>query len=259
MTAAEETIIELEDVTAGYEGAPLLEHVSFEVETGEIFALLGGSGSGKTTLLRHMIGLVPALSGSIRIDGDEVVGADEETRRRILGKIGVMFQGGALFGSMSLLENVRLPLEEFTDLPRDAMDWIARLKLRLVGLDAAARKRPAELSGGMRKRAAMARAMVLDPKLLFLDEPSAGLDPVTSAELDELIRDLAGSLGITFVLVTHELSSVFAIVDRVALLDRKERGVAAVGTPRELRESDRPRVREFFRRQTSDSAREEAG
>jgi len=250
MSAQRETIIRVENFTAAYDGEVVLENVNFEVFTGEIFSILGSSGSGKSTLLKHMIGLYKPAAGRILIEGHDIAAAQGEEKRQILRTFGVMYQSGALFGSMTLLENVCLPLEEFTELPPDAIRLIALLKLKQVGLESAGDLMPAELSGGMQKRGAIARAMALDPRVLFLDELSAGLDPVTSAELDELVLSLSRSLKITFVVVTHELPSIFTIADRVIMLDKQAKGIVAMGKPQELRDhSDNPGVRQFFLRQ----------
>ena len=243
------TLIEVQDLTAAYDGQVILERVSFTVRAGEILTIIGGSGCGKTTLLKHMIGLYRPAAGTIRIDGEDITAAEGEARTRILRKIGVMYQGGALFGSMTLQENVRLPLEEHTHLPARAMDMVSAMKLRMVGLAGSEHFLPAEISGGMVKRAAIARAMALDPRILFLDEPSAGLDPISSARLDRLIVKLAHALGITFVIVTHEIPSVMAIADRLILLDKQARGIVVSGIPSEVvQREEHPLVRRFFRR-----------
>lgn len=251
-----EAIIRVEHLTARFGERTVFEDVSFEVRRGEVFGILGPSGSGKSTLLKHMIGLYRPAAGRVLIEGQDLAAASGEERRRLVRRFGVMYQMGALFGSMTLLENVRLPLEEFTDLPPEARDLVARGKLRMVDLEEAADARPDELSGGMRKRAAIARAMALDPAILFLDEPGSGLDPILSAELDETILSLRRILGVTFVVVTHELASTYAVADRVILLDAHGRGIAAQGDPRELRERAEPAwVRRFFRREADGEER----
>lgn len=248
-------IIRVEGLKAGFGARTIFEDVSFEVLRGEVFVILGGSGSGKSTLLKNVIGLYRPWAGTVRIDGDDIVSAEGDARRAILRRIGVMFQQGALFGSMTLLENVRLPLEAWTRLPAEAMDRIAASKLKLVGLEDFEGYYPAEISGGMRKRAAIARAMALDPAILFLDEPSAGLDPITAAELDDTILLLRATLGVTFVVVTHELASIYKIADRVIMLDKDKKGIVAVGPPEELRDHcEIEWVRRFFRRETGAEA-----
>ncbi|MEW6219422.1 MAG: ATP-binding cassette domain-containing protein [Thermodesulfobacteriota bacterium] len=243
-------IIQVEDLVAGYGETVILDRISFEVYEGEIFVILGGSGCGKSTLLRHLVGLQPPLAGRIRIADEVVDPNDEAGYQRILASIGILYQSGALFGSMTVAENVALPIREYTSLPPRAVANLVRLKLGLVGLAGYEGHYPSQLSGGMRKRAGLARAMALNPRILFFDEPSAGLDPVTSAELDELILDLNRRLGTTMVLVTHELASIFAVGQRVIMLDRQSRGIIATGVPEELRRhSPNPQVRRFFDRQ----------
>lgn len=237
-------LIAVRELSVGHGDTVLLERATFDVERGDIFIILGGSGCGKSTLLRHLIGLETPLAGEINIAG---VGAP-----RLEGaspRYGVMFQSGALFSSMTVGENVGFALQEWTDLPSDAVAAIVRAKLTLVGLEGAENKLPAELSGGMKKRAAIARAMAFEPNLIFLDEPSAGLDPVSAAELDELILALNGGLGLTVVMVTHELESIFKVGKNCIMLDRATRSIIATGDPSRLRtESEDPRVLQFFNR-----------
>jgi phospholipid/cholesterol/gamma-HCH transport system ATP-binding protein len=242
-------LITATDLTMGWDDQNLLEHQSFEVMRGEVFAILGKSGCGKSTLLRCLVGLEEPRGGSVSIEG---VGAPSLEVGR--PPYGVMFQSGALFGSMTVGENLALPLTEWTDLPREAVSAIVRAKLRLVGLQGSEHKQPSELSGGMRKRAAIARAMALEPSLIFLDEPSAGLDPVTAVELDELILALSKGLGLTVVIVTHELDSIFKIATRCILLDKESKSIIARGDPRTLRDGGGdPEVHHFFNRTTENT------
>jgi len=245
-----EPVVRVENLAARFGGRTIFEHVSFEVRPGEVFVILGGSGCGKSTLLKHMIGLYEPAEGRIEVLGKEIAALRGEARQALLRRLGVMWQSGALFGSLTLAENIEVPLEEHTALPAEARALVAQAKLGLVGLADAALRLPAEISGGMAKRAGIARAMALDPPILFLDEPSAGLDPITSAGLDALIRQLARDLGTTFVVVTHELQSILAIGDRCIMLDKDAKGMIAEGDPRRLREESRnPVVRAFFRRE----------
>jgi phospholipid/cholesterol/gamma-HCH transport system ATP-binding protein len=239
-----EPVISARDLTIGWtRDEVLLEHASFEVRRGEIFGILGRSAAGKSTLFRVLIGLEPPLAGEVAIAG---LGPPRLAAER--PGFGVMFQQGALIGSLTVGQNVALQLAHWTDLPADAIRALVCAKLQLVGMADAEHLLPSELSGGMRKRAAIARALALEPSLVFLDEPSSGLDPVTSAELDHLIVTLARTLGLTIVVVTHELGSILAIVDRCILLDRTTRTILAGGPPRELAASTIPHVRHFFER-----------
>jgi len=242
-------IIEIEDLVARYDDRVILNGITMQVRRGERLLICGGSGCGKTTLLRHMIGLQQPASGRIVIDNEEITGSDPEAMQRLQRKIGMSFQSGALFGSLTLGENVALPLEEYTTLPPSMIDLLVRLKLSMVSLGGFEDFMISELSGGMKKRAALARSMALDPKILFFDEPSAGLDPITSAELDQLIVQINESLGTTIVVVSHELASIFAIADRIIMLDGVTKKVIADGTPDELRDRHPdPTVHAFFNR-----------
>ena len=242
----DESIVSVEKVDAGYPGAVILRQVSFRVARGEVFVMLGGSGCGKSTMMKHMIGLNPVLGGHLAIRGIEW---GPRTRAMLCRRIGVMYQSGALFGSMSCLENVMLPLAEFTKLRRAERVEKAMALLGAVELADAADKMPSEISGGMKKRVAIARAMALDPDVVFLDEPSAGLDPITSSSLDDLILRLREERQMTFVVVTHELPSIFKIADRCVMFDKARRAMIAMGSPADLRDNSKdPFVRRFFNR-----------
>jgi len=248
------TVIQVKDLVAKYGDDIILDRISFDVYEGEIFAVLGGSGSGKSTLLKHLIGLLPPHSGQVFIDGDDISNCGEKRFQQTLRKIGVLYQSAALFGSMTLAENVALAIDEYTDLDKKSIDNLVKLKLNLVHLDGYEHHLPSEISGGMKKRAGLARAMALNPKILFFDEPSAGLDPVTSAELDNLIISLNRNLGTTMVIVTHELQSIFSVAHRVIMLHRSNRGIIATGNPIYLRDhSQNPFVKQFFNRTAGDN------
>jgi phospholipid/cholesterol/gamma-HCH transport system ATP-binding protein len=242
--------ISVRNLTMGYGQRVLLQGASFDVQRGEILVILGGSGSGKSSLMKNMIGLYRPQAGDVLIDGQSLVTARGETRALLQRKLGVMYQSGALFGSLTTLENVRFPLDEFTDIALPQKDLTARMLLRQVEMGHAEALMPAELSGGMLKRAGIARAMALGADILMLDEPSAGLDPITAANLDRTILSLRANLGFTFVVVTHELTSILTIADRAIMLDPLSRSIIAEGKPAELRDhSSDPRVRQFFNRQ----------
>jgi phospholipid/cholesterol/gamma-HCH transport system ATP-binding protein len=234
-------IITVRGLSIGFGNEALLERLDFDVARGDVFAILGGSGTGKSTLMRHLVGLDRPMAGEVLVDGERPT---LEGRPRV----GLLFQSGALFGSLDLLENVALPLRQWTRLSKSAVERVAAAKLRLVGLEGFEHHLPAEISGGMKKRAGIARALALDPPLLYLDEPSAGLDPVTSAHMDDLILSLNQNLGVTIVIVTHELESIARVAKHCILLHRDRRGIIASGDPRALAsQSSDVRVREFFR------------
>ena len=252
---ADDIIIEVTDFTARYGDQTVIDDISFSVKRGEIFAILGGSGCGKSTVLKHMIGLYKPYAGRVLIDGEDIATAEGEDRLKILKRIGVLYQSGGLFGSMTLAENVALPLQEHTELPPEIIDTLVRMKLQMMGLGGFEGHLPSEISGGMKKRAGLARAMALDPDILFFDEPSAGLDPVTSAGLDQLLLKLRASLGTTMVVVTHELPSIYTIADRCVMLDARVKKIVAQGKPERLRdEPPDPWVGDFFRRESVESA-----
>jgi phospholipid/cholesterol/gamma-HCH transport system ATP-binding protein len=244
-------LIEVDDLVTHYGSRLILKGVSMDVREGEIMAIMGGSGSGKSTLLRHLMALERQTSGLIRILGEDVAALGPRELVELRKKTGVAFQGGALFSSMTVGENIMLPLYEHTDLDRKTMEIMARMKLEVVNLAGFENLMPSELSGGMIKRAAMARAIVMDPKILFCDEPSAGLDPVVSSALDDLILRLRDAMGMSVVVVTHELESVFKIADRVTVLDQGK--ILFIGTVAELRAHPSERIQNLLNRRPEDA------
>jgi len=237
------------NLTTGYGDLIIHKNISFNIEKGEIVAICGGSGCGKSTLLRHMIGLETPKSGDILIDNESIVNANQKEKLKILTKTGVLFQSGALFGSLTLAENIKLPIKEYTNLPSETIEILVQLKLEMVNLSGFENYLPSEISGGMKKRAGLARAIALDPMILFFDEPSAGLDPVSSADLDNLILQINKSLGATIVIVTHELASIFEVAERVIMLDKETKSIISDGTPEDLkRDKTNRQTYDFFNR-----------
>lgn len=241
--------LSLRGVECRYGETVVMTGISFDVRAGEVFFIGGGSGCGKSTLLKNIIGLIQPAAGEVSFFGRSLTDASSAERRDLQSKFGVLYQSGALWSSMTLTENVELPLEIYTDLKPEERRRVATIKLAQVGLTGAESRYPAELSGGMKKRAGLARALALDPSIVFFDEPSAGLDPISSRNLDELVRQLSETLGTTMIIVSHELDSIFGIGDRIAILDKATKGMVALGKPNELVErEDLPAVREFLTR-----------
>ena len=241
--------IEVRDLSCGYQDTSILEGVSFTVRPAEVFFIIGGSGCGKTTLLRNLVGLVKPTRGEVLFNGRSFTNADSSAKRDMLRTFGMLFQSGALWTSLTLSENISLPLEEYTRLPKDEIRNIAAFKLAQVGLAGFEEHYPSEISGGMRKRAGLARALALDPGIVFFDEPSAGLDPVTARNLDDLIVQVRDTFGTTIVVVSHDVESIFGIADRVIMLDRETRGIIAEGKPSQVAvDSGNPKVVEFLTR-----------
>lgn len=257
-SSEDKPIIVVKNLTQRFGDNTVFENVSFEVHKGEILVIVGGSGCGKSTLLKIMIGLQKPQSGQVLYQETDITRASDEELNDYRKNIGVLFQSGALFSSMTLKENIALPLSEYTDLDPAAIDNIVKMKLGMVNLAGYENHNPSELSGGMKKRAGIARAMALDPRVLFLDELSAGLDPITAVELDDLIIKTNEALGTTMVIVSHELESIYKIAHRVLMLDKEARGMIAEGKPLELKErATDPRVKSFFLRQLPDGQDEQ--
>lgn len=248
--ASSEKVIEVRNLTTHYGKRKVLDGIDFDVRAGEIMVIMGGSGSGKSTLMRHLLSLEQPTSGSIRMLGKDIAALDTIGRGELHQEIGVAFQTGALFSSMSVGENIMLPLTEHTKLDRQTMEIMMRMKLEVVDLAGFEDLMPAELSGGMIKRAALARAVVMDPKILFCDEPSAGLDPVVSASIDELLLRLRDAMHMSIVVITHELDSAFKIADRITILDRGK--VLMVGSVAEVKASDNERIQNILHRRTEE-------
>jgi phospholipid/cholesterol/gamma-HCH transport system ATP-binding protein len=249
-TVSQEPIIRVENLTMAYGSFIVQKDLTFSVNRGDIFVIMGGSGCGKSTLLHHLIGLQPPAAGKVYYGAESLWDAEPRGRQAILRQVGVLYQSGALFTSMTLAENIALPLQEYTNLDATRIRKVASLKLALVGLAGYEDFFPSQISGGMMKRAGLARAMALDPKILFFDEPSAGLDPITSKRLDDLIRQLRDDLGATIIMVTHELPSIFAIANNAVYLDNVRRTITAEGDPKHMvRESQEPVVHDFLTRE----------
>jgi phospholipid/cholesterol/gamma-HCH transport system ATP-binding protein len=245
-SGSQDTIISARDLRVRFEDREVLHGLTFDVRRGETLVVIGGSGSGKSTMLRTLVGLGKLSSGQVRVNGVDISAASTREMDAIRKRIGLAFQGGALIGSLSVGENIALPLLEHTSLERSTIEVMVRIKLEQVGLSGFEDYTPSQLSGGMRKRAAFARALALDPEILFFDEPSAGLDPITAAGIDDLILSLKKAYGLTMVVVTHELVSAFLIADRIVLIDRGN--IAVMGPVEEVRSSRQPRVRQFLDR-----------
>ncbi len=243
-----EKIIEIKDLTVRYGNLTVIENLNCDIKRGEIFVIVGGSGCGKSTLLRQLIGLEVPTSGSILFEGNDFINSKKKDKENILKRFGVLFQSSGLFASMTLAENIALVLEKYTDLDSERIEKVIEMKLDAVGLNGFQDYLPSEISGGMKKRAALARAMALDPDVLFFDEPSSGLDPLTSASLDLLISQINSGLNTTMVIVTHDLASILSISHRIIMLDRSVKGILASGTPEEMKNSKDERVFNFFNR-----------